>query len=171
MTVRWRCTTCHEEHDDLPLEWEAPLPEPIFALPENGRARNCDIGPDFCSMREADGTHYFIKSAIEIPVLDLDGRCLRWIVWASLSEKSWRVVRETWEQPARAAQPPMFGWLMSRLAIYPETIALKTMVHLREPGVLPFLELEPTEHPLAVEQRAGISTARVREIASKLLHG
>jgi len=46
---------------------------------------------------------------------------------------------------------------------------LKTLVHLRSGGLRPFIELEPTDHPLAVEQRNGISMTRVEEIAS-LLH-
>ncbi len=33
------------------------------------------------------------------------------------------------------------------------------------------IELEPTDHPLAVEQRVGITLARVQEIAETLLHG
>jgi hypothetical protein len=32
------------------------------------------------------------------------------------------------------------------------------------------VELEPTDHPLAVEQREGISEARAREIAESVLH-
>ncbi|MFE9812605.1 hypothetical protein [Streptomyces sp. NPDC005548] len=32
------------------------------------------------------------------------------------------------------------------------------------------VELEPTDHPLAIEQRTGISLERVREIASTVLH-
>jgi hypothetical protein len=44
------------------------------------------------------------------------------------------------------------------------------MVHLRDYGKRPFLELEPTEHPLAVEQRGGITVARVGEILSLYLH-
>jgi hypothetical protein len=31
-------------------------------------------------------------------------------------------------------------------------------------------ELEPTDHPLAVEQREGITIQRVREFAELLLH-
>jgi len=34
----------------------------------------------------------------------------------------------------------------------------------------PLIELEHTDHPLAVEQRTGITMARVREIAATLLH-
>lgn len=37
-------------------------------------------------------------------------------------------------------------------------------------GPRPFIELEPTDHPLAVEQRTGITQDRVREIAEAVLH-
>jgi hypothetical protein len=47
---------------------------------------------------------------------------------------------------------------------------LKTNVHTREVGVRPLVELEPTDHPLAVEQRDGIAMARVQEIAELNLH-
>jgi hypothetical protein len=52
-----------------------------------------------------------------------------------------------------------------------ETVNLKTKVHLRDDGLRPWIELEPTDHPLAVEQRNGISTDRVAEIYSIMVHG
>jgi hypothetical protein len=58
----------------------------------------------------------------------------------------------------------------TELPCYPSTISLKTRVHLRNNGVRPFVELEPTDHPLAVEQRTGITAARVAEIYSRLEH-
>jgi hypothetical protein len=42
-------------------------------------------------------------------------------------------------------------------------------VHLRGGGIRPFIELEPTDHPLAIEQREGISLERVKELAALLL--
>jgi hypothetical protein len=36
--------------------------------------------------------------------------------------------------------------------------------------VRPRIELEPTDHPLAVEQREGISAARLAEIYSYFAH-
>jgi hypothetical protein len=44
------------------------------------------------------------------------------------------------------------------------------MVHLRDHGQRPFIELEPTQHRLAVEQRSGITVDRVGEILSAYLH-
>jgi hypothetical protein len=64
-----------------------------------------------------------------------------------------------------------FVWLSTTLPPYePTTLNLKTNVHTREVGVPPFIELEPTDHPLAVEQRTGITRARVQQFAELLLH-
>ena len=56
------------------------------------------------------------------------------------------------------------------LSLYPDTLHLKTHVHTRPLGQRPFVELEPTDHPLVVEQQEGITMARVREMAEALLH-
>ena len=77
---------------------------------------------------------------------------------------------QRWETEGRENEPPYFGWLSTRLELYPETMSLKTHVHTRPVGQRPFIELEPTDHPLAVEQRSGITMVRVREIAATLLH-
>ncbi len=63
---------------------------------------------------------------------------------------------------------PMFGWLSTSIPCYPETINLKTMVHTRSVGVRPYIKLEPTEHPLAIEQREGITIERIKQIAEEL---
>ncbi len=43
-------------------------------------------------------------------------------------------------------------------------------VHSQPVGVRPTVELEHTDHPLAVEQCEGITVARVQAIAEQLLH-
>ena len=48
---------------------------------------------------------------------------------------------------------------------------MKTRVHLRDDGARPYIELEPTDHPLAVEQRNGITADRVAEIYAYYEHG
>jgi hypothetical protein len=63
----------------------------------------------------------------------------------------------------------MFGWLATAIAGYrPSTLGLKTNVHTQPVGERPLVELEPTDHPLAVQQRDGISLARAQEIAQWL---
>ena len=59
----------------------------------------------------------------------------------------------------------------SSVPCYPETLQLKTMVRTHRVGLRPLVELELTDHPLAVEQRVGITWRRVQEIAEAVLHG
>ncbi len=75
-----------------------------------------------------------------------------------------------WEDPKRVDEPPYFGWLSSRIPLYPDTFLLKTRVHTRELGLRPRIELEPTSHLLSIEQRQGITRDRLREIASLMEH-
>lgn len=167
--MKWRCAQCDQEHVGLPLDWAAILPQPIFDLDEAERAARCSIGPELCTMKDEDGEHYFMKGNVEVPIIDFDDHFC-WTVWTSLSRQSFEIVQTSWDAEDRMQHEPMFGWLMTRIPFYPDTIALKTSVHLRAPGVRPLVELEPTDHPLAIEQREGMTTARVRELAEKLLH-
>src|SRR5881398_1763911 len=91
-------------------------------------------------------------------------------VWCSLSEKSYLEVSDHWEDPARERLGPYFGWLCTKIPGYPDTAFLKTMVHQRAVGVRPWVELERTDHPLAVDQRDGIEEDRLRGIVIGLLH-
>ena len=116
-----------------------------------------------------DESEFFVRGCLEIPVID-GPRPFVWGVWTSLSKPNFKRMGELWETPGREKEPPYFGWLCTSLPLYPETVHLKTNVHIRPVGQRPFVELEPTEHPLAVEQRTGITMDRVREIAEALLH-
>jgi len=74
--------------------------------------------------------------------------------------------------PGRESEPPYFSSLSTELMIYPvPTPNLKVNIHTHPVGEVPRAELEPTDHPLAVEQRTGITVERVREIAALVEHG
>lgn len=62
------------------------------------------------------------------------------------------------------ARESIFGRLSAELTFYVSTENFKTRVPLRDGGIGPHIELEPTDHPLAVEQRNGIPVDRVAEI-------
>lgn len=116
-----------------------------------------------------DPGRYFVRGSLEIPVVDGPGP-FTWDVWVSLSEANFKRAGDRWHDPNRTEEPPYFGWLCNGLPGHPETLDLKTNVHLRAVGLRPFIELEPTDHPLAVEQRVGITMARVVEIAELAMH-
>jgi hypothetical protein len=154
-------------HDDLPMHYGAAAPALWFLIPEAEREQRCLLSSDQCII---DGKYFFIVGNLEIPVAGVDER-FSWDVWVSLSDKNFSRACELWEREGRQSEPPYFGWLSTSLPGYPDTLSLKTMVHTREVGRRPWVELEPTDHPLAVEQREGITLARVQEIAELVLHG
>jgi hypothetical protein len=95
-----------------------------------------------------------------------------WGVWVSVSEPNFKRISEIWEDEGREEEPAIFGWLSSMLPIYtPTTLGLKTMLHTQPVGLRPLIDLEPTDHPLATEQRAGIDLRHVQEIAEHVRHG
>lgn len=160
------CKTCGEYHAELPMEYGADAPTPYYAIPAEQRESRCDLTSDLCII---DEQHFFIRGCLEIPVVDGDGP-FTWGVWCSLSKENFERTIEMWNAEGRENEPPYFGWLFTALPLYPETLHLKTNVHTCRLGQRPCVELEPTDHPLAVEQRDGITVARIRNIAEVLLH-
>jgi hypothetical protein len=164
---RWQCGSCGEWHDGFPLAYGPPAPVLWFTIPEDERERRALLSSDLCLI---DEQHGFIVGNLEIPIIGSE-KHFSWDAWVSLSLPNFKRAFQLWEQPGRESEPPYFGWLSSLLPGYPETLHLKTMVHTREVGRRPRIELEPTDHPLAVEQRRGITWERVQEIAELVLHG
>ncbi|MFN7953611.1 MAG: DUF2199 domain-containing protein [bacterium] len=89
----------------------------------------------------------------------------------SLSERNFVRAQQLWTVPGREAEPTYFGWLQTALPYEPSTLSLETQVHTRPVGERPFIELRATDHPLSIEQRRGISLARVQSIVERALHG
>jgi hypothetical protein len=112
---------------------------------------------------------WFVRGNVEIPVDD--GGILVFTVWISLSRENFERAHDLWANAARVHEPPYFGWLTVALPGYPSTLNLKTNVHSRPPGQRFAVELEPTDHPLAVEQRHGVTRDRLVELASRAVHG
>ena len=162
----FHCATCGKRHDHLPMEFGADAPAFYNSIPKVERESRCELNEDLCVI---DDEFFFIRGCLDLPVIDHDEPFV-WGVWVSLSKDSIKRCYEIRDQEGRESESPFFGWLSTTLPLYPETLNLKTHVHTRPIGTKPFIELEPTDHPLAVEQREGITMDRVREIAARLLH-
>ena len=93
-----------------------------------------------------------------------------WGVWASVSEQSLRRILELWNAPVVESEPPRFGWLSTWITGYPEPIEIRCHIHIRPANLRPRIELEPSDYPVAIEQRNGITLQRVKEIAAQSGH-
>ncbi len=163
--TRFTCSRCGESHD-LPMSFVFGAPVYWYGIPEDERSYRALLDEDLCVI---DNKHFFIKGRIRIPVHESTHHFV-WVAWVSLSETSFKRAVAAWEQSGREEEPPYFGWLSSEVPGYPSTRNLKTLVHTCPLGERPEVELEPTDHPLAREQREGVSLARVQEMIEAALH-
>lgn len=164
--MRWTCSRCGKEHSGLPHDWA--FTEPAYW--EGPRSKDDKLTEDLCRWTDDAGKpSYFIRGLLTIPVVD-EPDDFRYGVWSSLSERSFERVIEVWDDPARVDEDPYFGWLSNALPGYPETLNLALDVVTSSLDLRPEFVLHEADHPLVLEQRNGITSARVREIAELNLH-
>src|SRR5579863_8974833 len=128
MATGFHCRSCGKWHDELPLDLGFDEPLYVAELNADDRARLVTSWSDFRILVRDDARHYFIRGLIEIPVHGVD-RPFRYGVWASLSSASYEVASIAYKDNQEAG--PFFGWVSNRLALYPDTLKLKTNVHVR----------------------------------------
>jgi hypothetical protein len=156
---RFKCTCYNDWHEGMPTVG-AVAPLYFYSIPTEERGSRCVLKSDTCVV---DQEHFFVRGCLEIPV-DGETEPFAWGVWVSLSKDGFAEFVACFDQPKRSHIGPFLGWLSAELPLYPSTENLKTRVHLRDNGIRPYIELEPTDHPVAIEQRNGISVDRVAEI-------
>lgn len=159
-----RCATCGKEHVDALPDLGMDAPDPYLAVPPEERPERASFTLDRCSIRDEDGTHYFVRGVIRIPII---GQREPFGIGAWVSQS-----RENFERYHRKTRnsPPTYGWLVNRIPHYAEdTFLLKARLLFHGRGMRPWIELEPTDHPLAVDQRTGITLARAWQIVHRYL--
>lgn len=166
--MRFSCVTCGAEHDIDEISFGANAPIQWDLLSDDEHSRSVLSGEQ-CEINSREGPSFYICACLDIPIRGTD-RKFTWGVWCSLSEQSYKEISKHWDDPARSSIGPHFGWLCTMIPGYTDTAFLKTMIHQRDVGVRPFVELEPTNHPLAIDQRDGIEEHRLRDLVIGLLH-
>ena len=161
MAFEFTCASCGQLHRGMPT-FGADAPLSYYEVPEADRGKRCSLGSDDCVIDEKS---FFVRGCIDIPVHGEEEQ-FSWGVWVSLSEASFSEWIACFDEPRRSQVGPFFGWLNAWLKPYPDTLSLKTRVHLRDNGIRPYIELEPTDHPLALEQMEGIQGTPCRDLCA-----
>jgi len=164
--LRWKCSSCEEWHYgpcldfsyDAPYYWRAEYEHQRADVPAPSSGGTYFLDPDLCQI---DGD-FFVRGLIRLPIIGT-AEHFCWGVWGSVSRENFRLLLDDVDRSHKNL-PIMFCWLSTQIVEYPETLSLKMYAHFGKPGDQPTFELEPTEHPLAIEDHKGISPERVKEI-------
>jgi hypothetical protein len=161
----WLCPGCGTRHAGL---FDLACGKPEFWRGSEEKSPNFEaltsanvLTEDFCVL---DGEHFFVRCVLQLPVVGASGTYFGFGVWATLSKRNFNIYLDTFDSGHQGDLGPWFGWFSNRLKGYPDTLNLKCQVAPREGRNRPYIELESTSHPLAVEQHEGITFDRLLEI-------
>lgn len=166
MTFKFRCKCCNEIHEGMP-SFGSDTPAIVHAMPEEERAARVELGSDDCII---DDERFLVRGCIDIPVHG-EAEPFTWGVWVDISRDDYLQWRDAFHLESRAHVGPFAGYLGSILPCYPDTFNHRVVLHLRDNGTRPLVEVCQSPHPLHVEQCRGISPDRVKRICEMLMHG
>lgn len=136
-------------------------------LPEDRRLNDAKLGPDLCIIHTKDHFDFFIRGCLGIPIRGVDDPFL-WGVWISVSAEAFRRYGDTWDDPVETDE--YCGWLCSKVSLYPDSLGLEAIARPQLNGQRPMITLEPSDHPLSVDCREGLTIERAQEMAEQLVH-
>jgi hypothetical protein len=151
--------------ENPPMSYSVKVPSAVATIPESELDRRVVFTLDQCVI---DNKAFYLRGRIPVPVIGRDEPFI-WGVWAQVGEPDFVRTNRMWRIEGREASPPFTGWLNTPIPIYSDTLNLELRVLTQVVGRRPHFELTDRAHPLAVEQKNGITMERVRAIAVALL--
>jgi len=160
----WICPSCGEPHQGLfdlaarhPVQWpHGEEYEPNAALRMDGDF----LSEDFCVLR---GEHFFVRSLLLLPIIGAE-KPFGFGVWGTLSRVNFELYVDTFDGGVQGHLGPWFSWFSNELRSHPDTVNLKAQMHPRNGRQRPYLQIMTEDHPLAREQRDGITFDRVLDL-------
>ena len=163
---QYRCGICGKKHSPLPMDIAQQYPHDYFSIPPQEREQRIQVTSDLCVI---DNNRFFIRGYLPIPVF-VDKQEFGWGLWVEVEPSSFDQYLELYNADG-AGEAPFRGRLSAQLKCYePSVYKLPVNVHLRGVNERPLLLFSDlVEHPLAKEQRQGITIERVHEILRQSL--
>ena len=144
------CSSCGEYHSNIPMNYGFDAPLYYYLIPEEERATRCELTKSQCII---DEKYFFIRGHVQLKV-ENNPNSFHWSIWASISESDFNNVCENWDDENRILQPAYTGELANDLEPYPVTRGLMVNIITRPVGMIPIFQLQPSDHPLYLEQEA-----------------
>lgn len=166
----FKCSCCGNVHEGSP-SFAFKAPDQYASLTEEQKLTLGRLTDDLCTIEHAEGTDYFIRAILEVPIHGIEEPFL-WGVWVSASEKSFERYVKTYDKPIDG--DGFFGWLCNSISVYPKNQTRSADVFVQLDGTRPKVILHCSEESadqLVLDQRDGISFARAQDLAEKAMHG
>jgi hypothetical protein len=161
----WICPNCGVRHAGV---FDLACEKPHYWEGSAEKRPNTDVWKtdtvltqDFCVF---EGRDYFVRCVLPLPIIGQPDTSFCFGIWSTLAKENFELYVKTFDGARQRHLGPWFGWFANRLDGYPDTLNLKCRVHLRDGQQRPEVELPPSGHPLAIEQREGITLDRLLDL-------
>lgn len=161
----YKCTCCGKVYEQLPLCFGAEVPDLYDIIPEAERASRIEMNKSLCIV---DKKYFLHRGRLTIPIINNDDRLI-FDIWTTISEADFAKRMNLWEDAKRVDEPPYAGWLNSYIPTYGNTINIRTIAVEQVVGCIPDVLVMEEGHPLAADQRNGITLDKALEIVSYIL--
>jgi hypothetical protein len=158
-----QCHQCGRELGEHPVDIAFSLPDVVWALDETERAKRATFDTDLCVL---DRNRFFIRAIAYVPILQTD-KHFGWGVWAEVSPAVFGRYLDLYRIDARD-EPIASGVLANTPVGYPPMQDQAVDIAFGTAAERPRLTLHVSTHPLSLEQKTGITMARVHEINTLL---
>lgn len=157
------CGVCGQSHEGLLQAYGYQLPDVVWTEPVEVRQALLDWSTDICFYRE----RWFLRGVLEVPFQFQAGE-FGWGVWAEVGEETMARFHAYYEGGApRGAREP--GIVANAIPAHLDSVGLPVELEFGPLDKRPlFFMAEGNDHPLAIEQRAGITAERYHEILGLL---
>ncbi len=163
--MSFRCSTCNQIHDSIPLSFAADFPDKYANLSEADREARALCSSDQCII---DDDFFAVRGLIEIPVIGQEEPFM-WGAWATVVPQNFEEIQDSWTEEGRErTRGPYRGRIANKLSQGLEALNLKCTIQLREVGSRPLFFIDEP-HLLATQQLQGISQHDAYELGKSLL--
>jgi len=163
----YSCEICGRFHAGQYISLAFDSPDPYARLTESGKS-HAYLGTDDCVV---GGDEYYLRAIIELPIIEVNEVFL-WGAWVRVWQKDYEEFVDHFQVRGREEMiGPYKGRLANNLPGYESgTLNLKCSVQIAPVGSRPILLIDEPDHPLAHEQRKGISLKRAAGLAARVYH-
>jgi hypothetical protein len=136
-------------------------PDLYFTLSDHEREEHWAENDDFAQLGEE---RFFIRCVAEIPVIG-ERQVFGFGVWVEVPLAAYNRYSDIFFSSIQSSEPAFSGSLANRVPMYdPTTLGLPVSVQPRDDRIRPAVTVTSDTHPLALEQRHGITAGRLFEI-------
>jgi len=164
----FKCSECGQTHDlsQLALFYRTPrhVSQLSREITKEELMARVYMTEDLCSI---DEKQYFIRGVLEVPIKELN-TTFEWGLWALVNHTDFVRYVELWDANIDEDELPFQGWLSGSPPEYPEAHMTEITVHMRSNGLRPLFRIVSPQQQLGIDQREGITLAKVHEFIAKL---